>query len=290
MHALVIEGGSVRAAYANGVLAAWEETGWDPFDAVYGTSAGGALAAWWSAGQAGRAVETWSYVGDHRILSWSRWLLRRGPLLDHDALFRIVYEEEHPLDVEAVRGAPHPVVVPVTDAETGETRYRDVRDGPVLNWLRAAGRMPLGCGPPVEVGGRRWLDGGLTDAVLVGKALDDGAHRVTLVLNRPPAPRDPEPRISAWLVDRRYPGLGEAVRHHHADWNASVRLALDPPEGVDVDVVHPDGDLGLGRFTRDLDRIRGGIAAGREDGRAHLRGRERGAGAHPGSEPAASPA
>lgn len=270
MHALVIAGGSVRAAYANGVLAAWEEAGWDPFDAVYGTSAGGALAAWWSAGQARYAEDTWRYVEDRRILSWSRLLLNRGPLMDHDALFEVVYEDEMPLDTEAVREAPHPVVVPVTDAETGETRYRDVREGPVVDWLRAAGRMPLACGPPVEVDGRRWIDGGLTDALLVEKAIEDGAHRVTLVLNRPPEPRSPESRVSVWFVDRKFPGLGEAVAEHHRDWWESVQLARDPPEGVEAEIVAPDGPLEVGRLTRDLEAIEETIARGRQDGRAHL--------------------
>lgn len=168
-------------------------------------------------------------------------------------------------------------MVPVTDAETAETRYRDVREGPVVDWLRAAGRMPLACGPPVEVGGRRWLDGGLTDALLVEKAIDDGADEVTLVLNRPPEPRTRESRLSVWLVDRKFPGLGEAVARHHADWWESVQLARDAPEGVRSSIVAPDEPLDVGRLTRDLDAIEDALARGRASGRAHRERHERGA-------------
>src|SRR5688572_19013274 len=39
--ALVIEGGGMKAAYANGVLSAFEEAGHTEWGAIYGTSAGG---------------------------------------------------------------------------------------------------------------------------------------------------------------------------------------------------------------------------------------------------------
>jgi predicted patatin/cPLA2 family phospholipase len=271
VHALVIAGGGVRAAFANGVLAAWEEAGWDPFDAVYGTSAGGALAAWWTAGQAGRACRTWDYVEDRRIYSWTRFLLGRGPLMDHDALFDIVYRREHPLDVEAVEAADHPVVAPVTEVGTWETHYPDIRQGPVVDWLRAAGRIPIACGPPVEIDGTEWLDGGITDALLVETALEDGADTVTLVLNRPPASRGPEPRIVRWVLNRKYPGLGDALAEHHADWNESLALARDPPDGVEAHVVAPETHLEVGRMSRDVEGARDAVRRGRRQGEDHLR-------------------
>ncbi len=261
----------MRAAYANGVLAALEDAGVNSWDAVYGTSAGGALAAWYSAHQANHALETWPYVRDPRILSYKRWLTRRGPLLDHDALFEIVYRTERPMDTDAVRSAPHPVIVPVTHADTGQTHYVDLRDGPVIEWIKAAGRMPLLSGDAVTVEGEPWLDGGLTDAVPMGKALDDGATEVLVVLNRPPQERSPEHRIASWLVDRRYPGLGEYVETHHHDWNTSVALALHPPDGVQVDIIHPQEDLGLNRFTRSIETIEDAAETGRHDGTRYLR-------------------
>lgn len=260
----------MRAAYANGVLAALEDAGYRDFDAVYGTSAGGALAAWFSAGQARYAIGTWEYAADRRILSYRRWATGRGALLDHDRLFEIVYEKERPLDVAAVQRAPWPVIVTVVNARTGETRYVDVRRGPVLAWLRATGRLPLAAGHPVEVDGERWLDGGLTDPIPLRRAIDDGAKEILLILNRPPGERRPEPALSAWLVGKRYPHLRPHVEKHHEHHNEAVRLAERPPAGVHVDVVRPAKDTGVRRFTRDPKAILRAVEMGEADGRAWL--------------------
>lgn len=260
----------MRAAYANGVLAAFEDAGFRAFDAVYGTSAGGALAAWWSAGQARYALDTWRYAEDPRILSYRRYLLGRGPLLDHDTLFSVVYEDEHPLDVEAVRSAPHPVVVTVTDADTGEVAYKDVRHGPVLDWLRATGRLPLATGPAVEIEGRRWLDGGLAVPIPIERAYADGAHDVVCVLNNPPAERDPEPWYVGALVGLRYPAVRALAAEHHRIHNENAAALATPPEGVTVHVVRPSGPLPTGRLTRDPGRIETSIELGLADGARFL--------------------
>lgn len=259
----------MRGAYANGVLAAFEEAEVS-FDAVYGTSAGGALAAWWAAGQAGYAAETWEYVNDQRILSYSRWLTRQGPLLDHDGLFEIVYQDERPLDVEAVREVEYPIVVTATEVETGDVVYHDLRDGGVIDWLRATGRLPIASGPPVEIDGTRYLDGGLADPVPIEKAIEDGADEIVVVLNRPERKSEAESWLLGAVVGQRYPELFDLVRRHAEIWNEQVAVARDPPTGVETTIVQPDEYLDLARLSRDEDKIETAIETGIEDGRAFL--------------------
>src|SRR5207247_1730722 len=160
-----------------------EEAGFHPWDAVYGTSAGGALAAWYCAGQAVFAEKTWDYARDPRIMSYTRFLTKRGPLLDHDGLLDIVYAKEHPLDLAALRKVAHPVVVVASDVRTGLPHYQDIRDGPILEWLKATGRLPFASGDPVPIDGSSYLDGGITDPIPVRKAAADGHSNITLVLN-----------------------------------------------------------------------------------------------------------
>ncbi len=266
----------MRAAYANGVLAAFEEHGFDPFDAVYGTSAGGALAAWWTAGQAEHAAETWDYARDPRIMSYTRWLTFQGPLLDHETLFEVVYEEEMPLDVEAVAQADHPVIVTVTDADTGQVHYKDIRQGPVLEWLKATGRLPLATGPPVEIDGTRWLDGGLVVPVPARKAIEDGATEVVTILNRAEGSRTPEPWFNEWVVRRKFPALEGLVRDHHELHAQNLSWLLDPPEGVTAHILRPQEELPVHRLSRDLDDVRHAIQVGKADGRAFLDARDEG--------------
>lgn len=270
--ALVIEGGGMKAAFANGVLSAFEEAGLGKWDAVYGTSAGGALAAWYSAGQAVFAEQTWKYARDARILDYRRALLGR-PFLDHAALIDLVYAREHPLDVARVQAAKWPVVVTAADVDAGTCTYQDLRRGDVLLWLKATGRLPLGAGPPVEIAGRRYVDGGVLDPMPLRRAVDDGAREVVAVFNEPVGPRRADPRFIAGLAARRYPRLRDGIVRHHLIKEEALAFGRTPPEGTVVHVVAPPHPTGLHRITRDLDRLRAAIGMGREAGRAFL-GRE----------------
>lgn len=255
----------MRAAYSSGVLAAFHDAGLR-FDAIYGTSVGGALAAWWSAGQVEQGLRTWAYARDPRIMSVARFLTFRGPLLDHDALFRVVYGKEVPLDLHALEAAPWPIIVPVTEVATGEVRYVDLRKGRAIDWLRATGRLPLASGPAVRIDGADYIDGGFTDPIPVRKAIEDGHRAIVAILNEAKAPRKPEGRFSTWLVTRRYPALADLARRHHAIHDEAVDLVEHPPRGVDVHVVRPAKPTGLHRLSRNERKLAAAIEQGRADG------------------------
>lgn len=260
----------MRAAYAHGVLTAFEDAGYRDFDAVYGTSAGGVLAARFAARQVRFGLTAWKYVADRRIISYRRLLLGGGPVLDHDALFRIVYEHDVPIDVPAVQRAAFPVIVTAVDVETGETAYVDVRRGRTLDWLRATGRLPMWAGPPVAVNGRRYLDGGITDPIPIARAIADGATDVICLLNRPPGPRKPEPRVLAWAVARKWSALASLVYDHHLIHNRAVHLAEHPPTGVRVRILRPARATGVGRLTRGWNRIERARQMGYADGQGFV--------------------
>lgn len=263
----------MKGAYANGVLSAFEEAN-QRFAAVYGTSAGGALAAWFAAGQARYAEATWLYAADRRIVSYMRWFTRRGPLLDHDFLLDHIYAFEHPLDVATLQAAPFPVVVTATDVDTGAPSYVDLRDAPVLPWLKATGRLPWVAGGPVVIDGRRFLDGGIADPIPIAKALADGHKEVVLVLNEPGRREADHPAMAKFLA-KRYPALRQGLLDHAGRKNRAIALAENPPAGVRVTIIRPESKLKLHRLSRDLDAIQNAIEMGRQDGRAWLTGRTR---------------
>lgn len=260
----------MRAAYSSGVLASFHDAGLR-FDAVYGTSVGGALGAWWTAGQVREGLRTWDYVRDARIMSYGRWLTFRGPLLDHDALFKIVYERDIPLDVKAVQASPWPVVVTVTEVDSAKVRYVDLRKGRVIDWLRATGRLPLAAGKAVDIDGVTYIDGGFADPIPLQKAIDDGHKEIVALLNNPVGPRRPESRIATWLVSRRFPALADLARRHHAIHDDAVELAERPPKGVAVHIIRPLRSTGLHRLSRNAAKLSAGIEQGRAEGAAFVR-------------------
>ncbi|MHB1261408.1 MAG: patatin-like phospholipase family protein [Thermoplasmatota archaeon] len=267
---LVIEGGGMKSAYGNGVLSAFEEAGHTQWGAVYGTSAGGAMAAWYSAGQARYAEKTWDYAADPRILSWGRWARFQGPLLDHEALLEIVYLKEHPIDQDAIRRCKHPVVVTAADVHSGEVVYHDLRQGDIIAWLKATGRLPFASGPTVAIDGREFLDGGILDPIPIRRAVADGATEVTLILNKPAGKRQKDNAVLAGMAARRYPKLRDGILRHHAIKGEALDYAEAPPDGVTVHLIRPSTPTGLSRLSRDLKLIRAGIEQGRRDGHAFL--------------------
>ena len=262
--ALVIEGGANRSAYATGALATLQKEGFIP-DAIYDTSAGGALAAWYAAGQMERCVDVWPYAADRRVMSYRRALIGKH-VFDLHALYRELYVTEFGLDVKKVQAAPMPVNVTITDADTGDTIYVDLRgkDQPT-HWIHAGAALPIAAQAPVTLDGKRYLDGGTTDPIPLKKAIADGHRDIVLVLNRPKGVRKPE---HAWIVKlfgRLFPNLEHAARDHHRYHNDAVALGEHPPAGVRVTIIRPSVDTGLGRTTRDVKALQRAIAAGRAD-------------------------
>lgn len=269
---MIVAGGGMRSAYASGALLAFHEAGLE-FDAVYGTSAGGAAVAWYAQGHPEGFVRTFEYARDPRILNWRRVGLRRGPYLDLDYLVGEIYPSEG-FDAKRVSSVKHPTYVTAT-ATTGLSRYLDLRRVDPIQAVKATMSLPLLTGPPVEINGDRLVDGGVTDPLPVARAMRDGHREIVLVLNRPERHRRPDSRSVAWVLGRRYPHLARLASVHHQLVIDSVRLAENPPEGVRVDIFRPERPTGLSRFTKDLDTLRRVIAQGKEEGHDFLRRRDR---------------
>lgn len=258
----------MRATYASGVAHSLHRAGFVP-DAVYGTSAGGAIAAWYASGQIDVGLTTWDRASDRRLMSFRRALLMRGPVLDGHHVYRELYPNHWKLDADALKRAAYPVIVTVTDADTGETLYPDLRaaeDPFVL--LQATTNLPLLSGPPVAWQGRRLLDGGVTDPIPLARAMEDGHRDIILVANRVRGERKPEPEWTVRIIARAFPELADPTRLHHKLHNDALKLAERPPDGVRVRVIRPTRDIGVSRLTRDTRKLRAAIEIGKRDGAA----------------------
>ncbi len=269
MRALVIAGGGMRGAFCSGATLAMQEMGLR-FDAVYGTSAGGAMAAWFGAGQADDGTRTWKYAADRTVMSYRRYLSRRGPLVDLDRLYDHVYPHEVGLEIERFPKLPCPVRVTASDIETGRCVYLDLREHDVLASLKATSALPFITGGPVLIDHRSYLDGGLTDPVPIRRAIEDGADEIVVVFNRPKRDRKPEPRIATWAFQRTYPTLGEVANRHDELCNEASDLAHLPPEGLRIEVIRPDAETGVGRLTRDVERLHDVVHLGHQHAHAVL--------------------
>ncbi|MEV5000118.1 patatin-like phospholipase family protein [Nocardioides sp. LML1-1-1.1] len=279
--ALAVEGGGNRSAYSAGMALALDEAGLtDAFDDVYGTSGGALNAAWLLSGEAQRWMRSWAWpeVAAAKITDVRR-MLRGGPLVDLRRLVHHVYESITPMDFAAILANPigfHPMA---TDSRTGEAADLApyVTDRLSLQTaLRASACMPLLAGRPVRVGGRTYVDGGLSEGVPYRTALAQGAtHVLVLRTRRSDQSAEPPSRLERIVLAPYFLRHGRAagaahVRRHQSYTADDVHLAEASAAEVALllEVRPPLGAPDVSRLSSDLD----GIAAAIELGRATMAG------------------
>ncbi len=209
--ALVLEGGGMRGVVSAGMTAALERLGLTPcFDLVVGASAGAINGAALLGGVARAGAATYhgplasrSFVNPARVL-------RGRPVIDVNYVLQYASSGLDASRHERVVASPiglHCITVDVDTARavdlTGMQNTRDLWDA-----LLASSRMPWAGGAPVEIGTRRYLDGGLASPIPVTEAVAAGATHVLALQTRPHGvPRKSASRVGDKLIERHLRGL-----------------------------------------------------------------------------------
>ncbi|WP_249666341.1 patatin-like phospholipase family protein [Nocardioides faecalis] len=274
--ALVIEGGGSRSAVSAGMALTLVREGLvDAFDAVYATSGGALNGAWLLSSTPDSGLRSWAYPDVLAARVIDPWRAARGgPLVDMRRLVEHVYAHVTPMDFDAILAHPtsfHPIA---TDAQTGDavdlhphlTDAEALRDG-----LRASGCLPWLAGPPVLLGGRSYLDGGLTHGVPARLAAQGGAtHLLVLRTKRADDLTRAASRVERAVLRRYYrrhgagagAGRAHAVRHLAA-LEEERWLEQACAESDTVRQVRPGHRTpAVSRLSRDSDLIAKAIRAG----------------------------
>ncbi len=235
--AFVLSGGGNRGAVQVGMLRALVEAGVEP-DLLVGTSIGAingaAFAALPTIEGVYLAADVWRRIAASDVFprrrfhgTW-RFLERRPGVFSMDGLRSLVAGY---LRFERLEDAPVPLLLVATRLDDGKEEW--MTEGPALDAIMASAALP-GLYPAVDIGDRRYIDGGVLDNVAISAALAAGAERVYVLLcgrvdAPPPAFTRPfEAMFSAFTL-----ALGARVRRD---------LAAIPP-GVDVIVMEQPGTV-----------------------------------------------
>jgi NTE family protein len=156
-------------------------------DLVIGTSVGAMNATFLAfeptAAGVARLAALWHNIDDDDLFpgarfktSWARMLMRGNRIFDNSGLRRTI---ESRLGRPRFEEARIPLGVVATELETGvETLFTS---GDLIDPLLASAAMP-GIYPPVQIGDRSYIDGGVANAVPIAPAVSMGASKV-YVLN-----------------------------------------------------------------------------------------------------------
>lgn len=213
--ALVIEGGGMRGVISAGMASALEDLGLTRcFDLVVGSSAGAINGAALIAGVARHGAATYSGPLASRAFVNPARVLRGGPVIDVNYALNYTWPELDAARHERVLENPISLHCVALDVETARSvdisGMRSRRE--LWQALLASSRMPWAGGPPVEIDGRRFIDGGIGSAIPVAEAIAAGASHVLALQTRPHGvPRKSASRIADRLIERHLRGLNPAL-------------------------------------------------------------------------------
>jgi predicted patatin/cPLA2 family phospholipase len=255
--ALVLEGGGLRGVYTSGVLRFFADKGIS-FPYVIGVSMGACNAANYVSRQPERnRIVNIRYVNDTRYISYLR-LLTRGELFGMQFIFETIPRLLVPFDFKTFMGSDVQCVTVVTDCVTGKALYFEKRElgDDYLKVLQASSSLPF-LAKPILYRGRALMDGGLSDAIPVGKSIDDGYRRNVLVLTRPKGYRKGRSRL-AWLAHFGYPrykGLCRALARRYLGYNRTMDFIDLLEQRGEAFVIRPQRALRVRRAERDKEKL-----------------------------------
>jgi predicted patatin/cPLA2 family phospholipase len=269
---LVLQGGAMRGIYTAGVLDVFLEQK-IAFDGVIGVSAGAIHGASYISQQAGRNIGYFTkYIRDPRFMGIGS-LLRTGDLFGVQFGYHDIPEKLVPFDEAAFEANPAAFYVTCTNIETGNPVYHRCATmrGDDLEYLRASASMPL-VSNIVQVGGKKLLDGGLSDNVPMTWFRSAGYDRCVVVLTQPRGYR--KKPSSAWVFEKKYGRAYPALVASMADRAEKYNAELDEIDAAErrgeVFVIRPTADLAISRTERNPEKLRAQYGLGRRDAFAQI--------------------
>ncbi len=252
---LVMEGGAMRGMFTCGVIDVMMENG-IKFDGSIGVSAGACFGCNYKSGQIGRALRyNIKYSNDKRYCSITS-LIKTGDMFGADFCYNQIPNSLDVFDYETFKENPMTFYVVATDIDTGKPVYKkiDSCNQNDLEWIRASASMPL-VSRIVEIDGRKFLDGGISDSIPLRAFEKIGYDKNVVILTQPKNYRKtPNKAMGIMKLSmKKYPQLIKAMENRHVMYNKETRYAFSQQEKGNALVICPDEPLPIGRIEHNPD-------------------------------------
>tara|TARA_B100000287_G_scaffold216889_1_gene204637 strand:- start:6857 stop:7699 length:843 start_codon:yes stop_codon:yes gene_type:complete len=271
--ALLIEGGGQRGVFSFGVIDAFIEANYDPFDFFIGVSNGASVLFWYLIRDKSNNLEKMLFSANKKYFNYANLLSGRD-ILDFYGLFRDAYEYFHPdLNLLKMNLAGRSFFSVVTDAETGNAEYINYEEEKIIDILVATGTLPVLVRRPSIISGRRFFDGGICDPLPVKKAYEMGARKIVVVRTFPKGAvrTNKLENLIASVFVRKYQRLSKMIINHSKTYNESLDYIKNPPADLKIYQVQPDHKLMTRRNTLDHQILRNDYDLGKAKGHEFLK-------------------
>lgn len=263
---LILEGGAMRGMFTAGVLDVFMENNIE-FDGVIGVSAGATFGCNYISRQIGRTIRyNKKYCKDKRYCSFHS-LITTGDLYGEDFCYNKIPNELDPFDNETFKKSDTEFYIVATDIESGEPVYKkyDVDDPDALSWMRASASMPL-ASRIVEIGDRKFLDGGMSDSVPVKEFEKMGYHKNVVILTQPydyvKSKNSVLPLIK--MVYKKYPKLIDVMKNRHIMYNETTDYIKEKESKGELFVIRPKEKLCVNHVEHSDEKLEQAYQEGRK--------------------------
>ena len=255
---LVLEGGGMKGIYTAGVLEYFMEKGL-LFSHIYGVSAGACHMCSYLSGQKGRAYDVAVDYLDNKHYCGMESLFTTGDLFNVDMCYHLIPEYLAPYDYEAFQKYEGKAYAVVTNIVTGKPEYLRIRDMKKdMNAVRASASLPL-VSRNVEINGKLYLDGGISDAIPLQKSILDGNGKNVVIMTKEVGyVRKPASATELALIKARYmkyPKIYELMATRHDRYNESLRFIENQKKNGQAFVIRPKHASEVGRIEKDKDKM-----------------------------------
>ena len=257
---LVLEGGGMKGIFTAGVLDFLLDKK-ILFSSVYGVSAGACHMTSYIAGQRGRAFDISVDYLDTRWYCGIPSLVTTGNLFNTDVAYSLIPNDLNPFDNEAYEKYEGSAYAVVTDVETGKADYLRIKScrGKNMDRIRASASLPL-VARMVEIDGRKYLDGGLSDAIPLERSIMSGNDKNLVVLTKEVGyVRTPIPAAELAMLKVRYagyPNVWKLMRNRDIRYNRQLQHVLDMEKEGKAFVLRPQHKSNTKRIDKNPDHLK----------------------------------
>lgn len=264
---LVLEGGAMRGMFSAGVMDVLMQNNIE-FDEVIGVSAGAVFGCNYKSKQIGRTIRyNKKYIRNPQYCSF-RSLIKTGDMFGRDFCYNKIPYELDPFDNLTFMSDPTKFYVVVTDINTGKAVYKriDSAIGEGLEYMRASASMPL-ASKPVEINGKEYLDGGISDSIPLEFSIKNGADKNLVILTQPKRYIKKKNSLIPLmkLSLRSYPQLIEAMQNRHILYNKQVEFAEKSEKEGKALIIRPSEKLPIGRLEKNPETLQLVYDLGRQE-------------------------
>lgn len=263
---LVVEGGGMRGVYTAGVLDYFMEKNLY-FDDCYGVSAGACHISSYVSKQIGRSIKvTLDYINDKRYCSVNS-LIKTGDMFGVEMLYDLIPNKLELYDYDTFNKFKGNFYSVVTNCKTGKAEYIKIKDMKKdIIAVRASSSLPL-LSRIVEINGKEYLDGGITDSIPIKKSIKDGHKKNVVILTRDKTYRKSKPKFLSFfkLKYKKYPNLVKAIENRYKIYNETLDFLEEEKAKNKVFIIQPKLPVKISRIEKDKDKLKALYDQGYED-------------------------